>query len=66
MKSSVDGTTAEWRTHRGKKSAQWMTGQHKLPDPSKREKRDRKDEQSHRDLGTKTKDVTFIMLLKSQ
>lgn len=50
----------------GKKSVKRMTGQHKLPNPSKREKRDRKDEQSHRDLGTKTKDVTFIMLLKSQ
>lgn len=50
----------------GKKSVKWMTEQYKLPNLSKREKRDRKDEQSHRDLWTKTKDVTFIMLLKSQ
>lgn len=44
----------------GKKSVKWMTEQYKLPNPSKREKRDRKDEQSHRDLCTKTKDVHLL------
>lgn len=44
----------------GKKSVKWMTEQYKLPNLSKREKRDRKDEQSHRDLCTKTKDVHLL------